>query len=515
MASFRRWLLPVCVLFSTGCQSFNPLAKLDNEQTYTAEEIPSIEDRQALGRQPKDLAESDFGRIQPVSNTEASRDSAANRIEQLISSGKAAIRQAGPEDQWQLQQAQQSFQQALNLDARNTSAHHGLAIVADLQENWVAAEHHYKQALQQNPNDADLLNDLGYSYLLQNKFYESSQYLNQAISIYPEHERAHINLALLSLKRGKNAQAQAILSRIYSGDEINSTLTQLQQEVQTPPSKAAPPGPQQWEFQQTAPARPIAGTLTEGDKPVHIFPSNMNRQTSPPHNQQNIPAPHQQMQPGYMTAQSVAPVGPGLPVGSFIPAPAPTINTQTGARQGGFVPSTRLQVQGASSAPQPGSELRNIGPASGFQSQPNSSLAGLNAGSGLPFPIAGPYSPPVETQNSLPATETQRQYQRMMAPQPRQFAPTQGYPNSGISSPAVDSMTAQLPVRTISSPADLRPVPGRGQDGAVGEATAMAPNATQAYHNYQQQLQQLQSQYYQQLQQLNANQPFPGNQPLQ
>ena len=195
------------------------------------------------------------------------------------------------------------------------------------------------------------------------------------------------------------------------------------------------------------------------------------------------------------------------------------MNTQAGTGQGGFIPSASLQVRGASPPAQAAPQLQNIYPPTGFQPQPNTSLAGLNAGSGLPFPIAGSYGPPVGTPvgtpTGLPVAGVPQQYQGMMAPQPQQFAAPQGYPNGGFSSPVAPSMTAQLPVRTISSPADLRPVPGLGQNGTAAGAPAMAPNATQAFQNYQQQLQQLQSQYYQQLQQLNANQPFPGNRPLQ
>lgn len=154
-----------------------------------------------------------------------------NSAQSLVEAGQQAIRDAGQNNPAGLQQARQLFQQALRMDSGNADAHHGIAIVADLQKDWMAAEQHYKQALSGDPSNPSLLNDLGYSYLLQSRYHESQQYLNQAIQISPKHERAHLNLALLSLRRGNATAARQTLAQIYSQQEIGSNLARLQQDL--------------------------------------------------------------------------------------------------------------------------------------------------------------------------------------------------------------------------------------------------------------------------------------------
>lgn len=505
-----RWFLPACALLVVGCQSFSSLSQLDEEQTYTAEEIASIEELQ-----PREAPETNH--IQPVSFTQTALESSQGQVEQFISQGQAAIQQAGPGDQWKLQQAQQAFQQALGLDPRNSSAHHGLAIVADLQENWMAAEQHYKQALQQKPNDADLLNDLGYSYLLQNKFYESSQYLNQAISIYPQHERAHINLALLALKRENTTQAQSILARIYSGGEIASTLAQLQQEVQATPAPTLQPvqpvqPAQELQTQRPPSHQPVVRNPDQSGRPVHIFPSRQMQEQVNSVSTMNT-ASHEPIMPnnGMLAArQSVSTVGQGVPVGNMLPGPLATTQSQMHSNAGQGIAPAMQPTQSAA-------HVRNVYPPAGLQGQPGlptqfpTSLAGLNAGPGLPFPIGVQYQPPGGTPTGLPAAQQQQQ---MIASAPRQFGPYPSLPANAANQMVSPAMTAQVPFRTVSSPASLHPVPSQGGAPAiVGPATS--PQAAQALQQYQQQLQNLNSQYYQTLQQLNSSQPFPGSQRLQ
>lgn len=155
-----------------------------------------------------------------------------NSAQSLVEAGQQAIRNAGQNNPSGLQQARQLFEQALGMDASNADAHHGIAIVADLQKDWASAEQHYKQALSGDPTNPSLLNDLGYSYLLQNRYHESQQYLSQAIQISPKHERAHLNLALLSLRRGNSSAARQTLAQVYSQQEIETNLSRLQQDLQ-------------------------------------------------------------------------------------------------------------------------------------------------------------------------------------------------------------------------------------------------------------------------------------------
>ena len=200
-----------------------------NDPVYTEQQLASMA--------PSGPVLADNTATQPTANNPISTVSATTttpasntQVEQLVQSGRATIQQAN-NNPVMLQQARGLFEQALQLNPQHGAANQGLAIVADLQKDWPTAEAHYKQALSQNPQDPDLLNDLGYSYLLQNRFHESMQYLNQALQVSPRHERAHINLAMLSLKSGDITGATNRLATIYPQQEVQTTLAQLQNEL--------------------------------------------------------------------------------------------------------------------------------------------------------------------------------------------------------------------------------------------------------------------------------------------
>jgi tetratricopeptide (TPR) repeat protein len=70
-------------------------------------------------------------------------------------------------------------------------AHHRLAILHDKAGNFKASEEHYKEALELDSKNADLLCDRGYSFMLQGNLEESQSYLDKAIKRDPELGRAH------------------------------------------------------------------------------------------------------------------------------------------------------------------------------------------------------------------------------------------------------------------------------------------------------------------------------------
>lgn len=244
MTTHVPWKSCVVVLLLSGCQSVDGFLpwQMTADNTLTEAELAALHSPQPAAATPElasELQPNEAGGVMTVSATASSTPVAAGRIEQLVRAGQAAIRDGRQGQPAKLQEATLHFQQVLQEDPQNASAHHGLAIVADLQHNWPAAEHHYKLALQQRSHDPSLLNDLGYSYILQNRFHEASKYLTQAIQIAPQHELAHINLALLSLKRGDRSGAEARLATIYTSSEINRTIARLQDDLQQTSNVAA------------------------------------------------------------------------------------------------------------------------------------------------------------------------------------------------------------------------------------------------------------------------------------
>lgn len=240
MIRYRHGLLFAIVALS-GCQTMSGLFpnRFASTPEYSPEEILALSEPLPAATSPE-LAQGVSGAVgqnaNPVSLASYNQGNSpqqAGRMsgQSLVEAGQQAIREAGPDNPAGLQKARQLFQQAIGMDATNADAHHGIAIAADLQKDWMAAEQHYKQALSGDPSNPNLLNDLGYSYLLQNRYHESLQYLNQAIQISPKHKRAHLNLALLSLRRGDANGARQTLAKIFSQQDIGSNLARLQQDL--------------------------------------------------------------------------------------------------------------------------------------------------------------------------------------------------------------------------------------------------------------------------------------------
>jgi hypothetical protein len=99
--------------------------------------------------------------------------------------------------------------------------------MSDNEGDFQTAQFHYQAALRSNANNADLLSDMGYSYLLAGDFQQGQQFLNEAIEIQPDHMHAANNLALLNSKQGDYEAAAQTLRRIHSQEETESRLAKL------------------------------------------------------------------------------------------------------------------------------------------------------------------------------------------------------------------------------------------------------------------------------------------------
>lgn len=120
------------------------------------------------------------------------------------------------------------YELALKHQPRLPGVQKKLAACYACQKNFEQSISLYQKELAQNPRDADILNDLGYTYYEMDDFKTAEKYLRQAISIKPGLQRAHGNLGLAlgrqmrwkeSLesfkKAGSPAVAQANLAAMY------------------------------------------------------------------------------------------------------------------------------------------------------------------------------------------------------------------------------------------------------------------------------------------------------------
>lgn len=120
------------------------------------------------------------------------------------------------------------YSEVLNEDPDNPDAHHRLGILADRSGMYHAAEKHYVRALQHHPKDADLLNDLGYSYFLQGNAVKSRRFLTLALDVNPSHPHASDNLQLLNdpdlaamalEKEQGSGIAETTLAKLFNNDQ--------------------------------------------------------------------------------------------------------------------------------------------------------------------------------------------------------------------------------------------------------------------------------------------------------
>ena len=116
------------------------------------------------------------------------------------------------------------FDAALREQSNHADAHHGIAIVADLEEDFTTAERHYQMALAQEPDDARILANLGFSYLLQNRFEESESILRKSLLLDPSNARATRNLGDAYARQGKLELARSTYSQIFTSSEIEEKL---------------------------------------------------------------------------------------------------------------------------------------------------------------------------------------------------------------------------------------------------------------------------------------------------
>lgn len=424
----RACCLPVvCIVLTAGCQS--PSSALfpwkDDSSVPSLTEAELKRSREALQVEQdafRDTTQEAGAPTSTVSLTETSKDDdSSQRVALWLQRGQDAIRRSSENAQpdAMLAEATQSFRKVLQMDSDNADAWHGLAIVSDLNEDWDVADMSYKRALAMRPDDVNLLNDQGYSYVLQSRYHEASQYLNRALQISPGHEKAHINLAILDIRRGNSTSALERLSRVYPAGQAQAALASLTQEYAAPGADTLP---LRHPASQNGPQTLTAGA---GDSRNATAVSGRNPQTFPGHQQSAHPA-----------GQSS-----GAPSGGIQRQTIQTQTVQTNADQ----PPLFSQV--GVIQPRPGSSDVRTAAATDYQNQGNrvspanmrrpvDSMANGAAVGGSPLAsarrVGGTFQMPANWNNirpQLPASANVYQYHQPSAPghAPQQAAAQQPY----------------------------------------------------------------------------------------
>ena len=101
---------------------------------------------------------------------------------------------------------------------------HRLAVVADRQRRHAEAQELYARAIDMRPTDAELFNDLGYSFFLQGKLDKAASAMTKAVALAPQETRYHNNLGLVLGQQGRREEALAAFRRAGSEADAQYNL---------------------------------------------------------------------------------------------------------------------------------------------------------------------------------------------------------------------------------------------------------------------------------------------------
>ena len=118
------------------------------------------------------------------------------------------------------------FETALQIDPQNPHALHMLGRIGDQERRFEDAEEYYLRALSSGRN-ANLLSDLGFSYMQQGKLDRARESLLKALEEQPDHRMAIINLGAVYAWSGDQEGALAWLRQVGTQEEAVASLNKI------------------------------------------------------------------------------------------------------------------------------------------------------------------------------------------------------------------------------------------------------------------------------------------------
>lgn len=121
-------------------------------------------------------------------------------------------------------EAIQQYEKARQHDSHGLLIARRLAVLYDLQGEPTRAEVEYTRALQEQPNDAALLNDLGYFHYHHNHMEPAEMWLRKAVAADPSCRHAWINLGQVLARQGHVKESYEAFARVLRPAEAYSNL---------------------------------------------------------------------------------------------------------------------------------------------------------------------------------------------------------------------------------------------------------------------------------------------------
>ncbi len=126
----------------------------------------------------------------------------------------------------QFPEARLSLEKVVEADVRNWESYNGLGVIADLQNQHKNAQEYFKKAIsfhhKLNPKHAELLNNIGYSFYMDNRFDVAQVYFIKALRINPKFKKALFNYALIVAREKRYDEAVSTFSKVTSLPEANN-----------------------------------------------------------------------------------------------------------------------------------------------------------------------------------------------------------------------------------------------------------------------------------------------------
>lgn len=121
-------------------------------------------------------------------------------------------------------EAIQQYEKAQQHDSHGLLIARRLAVLYDLQGEPARAEVEYTRALQEQPNDATLLNDMGYFQYRHNHMEPAERWLRKAVAVDPGCRHAWINLGQVLARQGHVQESYEAFARVLRPAEAYSNL---------------------------------------------------------------------------------------------------------------------------------------------------------------------------------------------------------------------------------------------------------------------------------------------------
>jgi Tfp pilus assembly protein PilF len=132
------------------------------------------------------------------------------------------------------QQAAAFYEQARVLDPQARDYGGRLARLYDRLNQDEAAEREYRAAIEESPNDADLLNDYGVFHLRRGQWTVAEGWFRRALEASPGHDRASVNLAISLGMQDRRTESYEAFARVVGSAAAYCNLgVLLQRQGQT------------------------------------------------------------------------------------------------------------------------------------------------------------------------------------------------------------------------------------------------------------------------------------------